>query len=416
MGMPKETLARVAANRSMRRLHETLKPVLISAGVRGVEKQIGRPQLFFQRARERDALRMSDYLATCVTLDQDPAELLAKALEAKIDLEIRRPRIVSAAWSRINTPGVGLGEERLQELETLRPLDRQHLRALLKQEVDQAARDELPIILGLYASALQFDGDLSHAALVFQEAIEMAKALDSLPVEAHLLIRMAYMALEWQSPAHALKHAQEGTLAFACLGELEGEARGFLAMGIFRYYTQSYHRSLQYNQAALDRSKKPKLRFSAHLNSAFCSLALDQEEQSHYYADEAQQFASQVDASMRAKLSWFQARISHDTSRFDHLKATQEDLAVSRPADCLLVTLELIEEYLSNGCLDEAAQEIPRLCDLVEHAAECRQVQQAVSRLIRHHRRLTPQLTENVRRALDRARDRRLTNLVSEEL
>lgn len=416
MGTPKETLARIAANRSMRRLHETLKPILISAGVRGVETQIGRPQLFFQRTRERDALRMSDYLAACVTLDQDPAELLAKALRAKIDPEIRRPRIVSAAWKRISTPGVGLGEQRIQELEALRPLNRKKLRVLLKQELDRAAQDELPLILGLYASVLQFDGDLSHSALVFQEAIEMARTLEVLAVEAHLLIRMAYMALEWQSPVHALKHAQEGTLAYACLGELEGEARGFLAMGLFRYYTKDYHRSLQYNQAALDRSEKPKLRFSAHLNSAFCSLALDQEEQSHRFAEKAQQLASQVDAPMRAKLLWFQARISYNTSRFDQLKATQEDLAVSRPADCLLVTLELIEEYLSHGRLDKAAEEIPLLCDLVEHAAECRQVQQAVSRLIRHRSRLTPQLTENVRRALDRARDRRLTNLVSEEL
>ena len=161
------------------------------------------------------------YFAACASIDQDPTELMAKALGDEITPEIRRPRIVSAAWKRINTPGVGLGEERLQELEASRRLDRQEIRILLRQELNRAARDELPVVLGLYASALRFEGDLSRAALVFREGIRMAKELDALAAEAHLLIRMAYLALEWQNPAAALRHAQEGTLAYACLGEVE---------------------------------------------------------------------------------------------------------------------------------------------------------------------------------------------------
>lgn len=416
MSKPLETAARIYGLKCMARLHQTMLPLLMSAGVRRVEKSIGRPLRFFQRARQQDALRVSDYFATCAQLHLDPAELLTKALGDEVAPEIRRPRIVSAAWKRIDAPGKGLGARRLQELESSQRLDRQEVRTLLKQELDQASQNELPLVLGLYASALRFEGDLSRAALVFREAIEMAKALDALPAEAHLLIRMAYLALEWQSPAVALRHAQEGTLAYACLGELEGQARGFLAMGSFRYYTQDYRRSLQYHQAALARSKVPSLLFSAHLNSATCCLHLEQEERARYYADEARKLAEQVDPSIRAKLLWFEARISGGSTRFEYLKAAQADLAASRPADCLLVTLDLIEEYLSYDCLDEAAEEIPRLCDLVEYAAESRQVQQAVSRLVRHHSRLTPKLTDSLRRALDQARDRRLSNLISEEL
>ena len=106
-------------------------------------------------------------------------------------------------------------------------------------------------------------------------------------------------------------------------------------------------------------------------------------DQSRDHASQARQLAALVDAPMRAKLSWFQARLSSGSARFDHLKAAQEDLAVSRPADCLLVTLELIEMYLYCDDLDGAAQEIPRLCDLVEVASEDRHVQDAISRLVR---------------------------------
>ena len=145
-------------------------------------------------------------------------------------------------------------------------------------------------------------------------------------------------------------------------------------------------------------------------------MYLDQEELSRHYADKARELASQVDANMRAKLSWFQARLSYGADRIDYLRSARADLAVSRPADSLLVTLELIEAYLSCEDFDKAAQEIPRVCDLVEQAAEDRNVRNAVSRLIRHRTRLTLQLTESVRRALDQARDRRLSNLVSEQL
>ncbi len=81
-----------------------------------------------------------------------------------------------------------------------------------------------------------------------------------------------------------------------------------------------------------------------------------------------------------------------------------------------MVTVELIEEYLSLDRLSEAAGEVPLLCTLIERAAEARQVQRAVSRLIRHRTRLTPELVADLRRALDRARDRRLSNVADADL
>ena len=76
MGTPNATPARIIADRATTRVHEALKPLLTAAGVRAVEKRIGRPFRFFQKTRERDAMRLSDYLATCVTLDVDPASFL----------------------------------------------------------------------------------------------------------------------------------------------------------------------------------------------------------------------------------------------------------------------------------------------------------------------------------------------------
>ena len=56
-----------------------------------------------------------------------------------------------------------------------------------------------------------------------------------------------------------------------------------------------------------------------------------------------------------------------------------------------------------------------RLCALLEKAGSPR-VEQAILRLVRHGSKLTPRLVSEIRRSLDRARDRRLSTLVTADL
>ncbi len=397
----------------MRQLHETLKPLLARAGVRAVEERIGRPRQFFQKSRERDALRVSDYLATCAVLGEAPDALLAQALAGEVAREIRPPRLVGAAWKRIEMEGKGLGPERLTELESSSQVDPDGTRGAIRSELDRASRQELPQLLGIYGSALRVEVELSRAFLVLREAREMARTLDLPRVEADLLVRMAYVALERQSPVHALRYAQEGTLAYARLADREGEGKGFLATGMFRYYNQDYREALRDLQATIDLSRVPARVMGAHQIQALCWLGLEESEKAQAAASEARRLAPGMPSWVRGKLAWLDARLSYGSPRFVHLITAQSELSASRPSDCIMVTIELIEEYLSHGRLEEAGSEVPLLCTLVERATECRQVQRAVSRLIQHRSRLTPKLIADLRKALDRARDRSLSRVAN---
>ncbi len=400
----------------MRQLHQTLKPILITAGVRSIEEQIGRPQLFFQRARERpDALRVSDYLATCAVLDREPGELLTTALREDPLAEIRPPRIVAHARKHISSPGSGLGTDQLAALDHSFNTDPKKTLKAVKLALPDASRNELPRLLGIYGSALRIEADLSHAAVVLHHAIAIARDLELPEAVADLLIRLAYVALERQGPSHALRHAQEGTLAYTRLGDQEGQAKGFLALGMFRYYSHDYHQAIDEAQAALERSQVSDRIVSTHQLRAFSWIELDEPDKARDALTQAQQHAATVAPWIRGKLSWGQARLAFGDTRCNHLKAAQTDLATSRPGDALMATLELIEEFLALDQLGEAGREIPAVCNLVERAGECRQVQERVSRLIQHHSRLTPELIADLRRAMDRARDRRLSSVVQSD-
>ncbi len=182
---------------------------------------------------------------------------------------------------------------------------------------------------------------------------------------------------------------------------------------MFRYYGGEYREALRDLQATIERSKTPARIIGAHQIQALCWLRLDRPGKARVAAAEARRHASRVPAWIRGKLAWLDARLSDGSDRFDNLKSAQTELASSRPADCIMVTIELIEECLSYGRLAEAAGEVPLLCTLVERATECRQVQRAVSRLIRHQARLTPELVTDLRKALDRARDRSLSSVAN---
>ncbi len=203
MAAPKDTPARRFAERGIGFVHQALKPLLAARGVRAVERAIGRSERFFQKARQRDALRMTDYLATCAVLEEVPGELLDRALEGQVSPEIRRPRIVRTAWLRIGDrrSGPGLGEERLAELEAAVQTDPRQTRADLESDLDRASRRELPLVLALYGTALRLESDLLRAELVLRQAIEMARVLDLPAAEADLLIRLSYVALERYGPS-----------------------------------------------------------------------------------------------------------------------------------------------------------------------------------------------------------------------
>ena len=80
--------------------------------------------------------------------------------------------------------------------------------------------------------------------------------------------------------------------------------------------------------------------------------------------------------------------------------------AISRLADSIDVDLSLGEDV---------EREVMGLCLLLEKTGSPR-IEQAVLRLVRQWSKLTPRLIAEVRKSLDRARDRRLSTLVTADL
>lgn len=397
-------------------IQQALQPHLRAAGIRSVETQLGKPGRFFQNARIRGSLRLRDFLGACAVLDIDPVEFMDKALNGEVLPEIRPPRIVTTAWKRFRSDGDGLGPNRLAEIEASLQTKPHATRALVAQELRRASREEVPLLLGICASTLRVESDLEHAELVLRQAIEMTQKLEPSTTKADLLIRRSYVALERQSPIKALRHAQEATLMYARFDDREGEGRGFLTTAMFHYYLDDHREALLDVQATLNRTAIPKRLIAAHQTRALCWLALGDSEKARREAAIARQAASEVDQWVRGKLSWLEARCSRGTSRLQLLRTAQAELCPGRPADCFLLTLELLEELVSCGRISEAEQEVPRLCNVVEQAAESRHVLRAVSRLVRHRSRLTPDLVAAVRQVVAKARDHKLSKLASPEL
>ena len=409
------TLAQKIGSAQAKAVQKALKPLLSKAGVHTVEKRIGKPRRFFSNTRQRGTMKVRDFLAVCAALDLDPGEFIASAISGEVAPEIRPPRIVASAWRQIEANGPGLGQARLTVLETELHENPNQVLSFCGRELQVARTDEVPRVLGLYGSALRIMADLDHAEVVFKDALEIARTLDLPTAEPELLLRMAYLALEREQPARALRWAEKATLGNTRLGNREGQGRGFQALGMLRYYTEDHVQALREYQAALDclTDEHSHLLLATHQGAAFCYGALGAEDKAWRSVSSARALARDAPEWMHGKLSWLEARLTFGTTRLDHLKEARQILCPNRPVDCALVTVELVEEAVSLG--EDVETDVMGLCALLEKTGSPR-IEKAIVRLVRHGSRLTPRLVAEVRRSLDRARDRRLSTLVTADL
>ncbi len=415
--MSRKTLTQVIGTTQAKAVQEALKPILRKAGVRSVEKRIGKPPRFLANVRQRGTMRVRDFLAVCAALGLDPADFIRSALGGEIRPEIRRPRIVASGWKRIQEQGQGVGEARLSVLETRVYEKPKETRAVLSRELQTARPEEVPRILGLYGSALRIESDLDRAEIVFREAREIARTLDLPAAEPGLLLRLAYLDLERERPTTALRWAQEATLAYAHVDDQEGQGRGFQALGMLRYYAGDYQTALRDLDTALRfLTSYPELQLATHQVAALCYAEAGAEEDALHRASQARAFADTAPIWMQGKLSWLEARLTYGASRLGHLRTAQRMLCPTRPVDCALLTVEIIEESLRPVGQDaNVEQEVMGLCALLDKTGNPR-IEKAIVRLVRHRSRLTPRLMDEIRRSLNRARDRRLSTLVSADL
>ena len=159
----------------------------------------------------------------------------------------------------------------------------------------------------------------------------------------------------------------------------------------------------------------PQRRFSAHQISALCRIDLGQESEARHEVEQARELAPEVAPWLQGKLAWVEARLAEGAERLAHLTAARNALSPKRPADCALVTVELIEEALAQKLDELAEQEAMRLCTLTEKTGSPR-VERAILQLIQHRTKLTPALVAKIRETVEAAQARRLSRLGGSEL
>ena len=392
-------------------LMAALGPHLQAMGVRMVERRIGKPARFFENLRARGTVKVRDLFATCYVLELDPVELMRETVEVRETLKIRPPRIVSRAWKQLDADGPGLGAERLAEFEAELQERPRQTRVAIGKALDRATREELPQLLGLYGSCYRVESDIDRAGVVLGHAREMARRVRLPAAEADILIRMAYVDLERNRPLEAIRKAEDSVILSARIDDREGEGIGFLTMGILRHYSKSYQESLDDFEAALKRSTIPRQRFSIYQCSAACLIELNREADARCAVESAREISSRVETWLQGKLSWVEARLTDGAERLAHLMAARNALSSKRPADCALVTVEVIEEALALKRYDLAEQEAMRLCTLTEKTGSPR-VERAMRQLINRRTMLTPALVTKIRETIETAQARRLSRLI----
>ncbi len=405
----------VIGDAQTRAIQDALKPHLRAAGVRTVERRLNKTARFFQNARLRGSLRVRDLMAACAALELDPVELVSTALDGQKVAETRPPRVVGRAWQQLDRSSAqGLDPAAFARLQASLQTDPRGARGEIRQAIEDAFGDEVPLLLGLYGSALRLESDLPRAAVVLRSAAEIARAADSPAAEADVLLRRSYLALEREEHTRAIRYAERAVVLFGRLDDREGEGRGYLARGTFQFYTHCYRDALRDFQATLDRSTVVPRLIAAHQGRAFCWLELDQVEQARREVTAARQLSSQLPGWMEGNLLWLDARLAQGKERLRYFQMAQAHLR-ERPADCAQVTVELIETALACGNDRVAFAEATGLCALVEQNAKNPRVQKAVTHLIRHRTRLTPELVARIRGAIDRSRAERLAHLLNPE-
>jgi tetratricopeptide (TPR) repeat protein len=390
---------------------DALNPHLHAVGVRAVERRIGKPARFFANLRARGTMKVRDLFATCYVLELDPVELMREVVEEREALNIRPPRIVGRAWKRVDIDGPGVGAERLAELDAALQTRPRQTRIALGRELSQAKREELPRLLTLYGACYRVESDLERARVVLDHAREMARKLRRPATESGVLIHQAYVSLERGRPHEALRRAEKAAAVSTRINDREGEGIALLAISMFRYYGKEYEECLDNLKAVLERPVKPQFRFSAHQCGALCWIALDQKIEARREIEHARELTPKVAPWLQGKLEWVEARLASGTERLAHLTAARNALCPKRPADCALVTVEVIEEALELGLEELAEQEAMRLCTLTEKTGSPR-VERAILQLIHNRTRLTPKLVTRIRETVDAAQARRLSRLI----
>ncbi len=236
-----------------------------------VERQLGLGAGYFkdQRRPGRQRFDLKILFKALDALGVEPAEFFASILgsadpvdafkaEAAVLRRVKsEPRILALEHQRARRGGPSRRqldlEETVSELEVLDGLRYQDPGLAMRRTrplVEQVADSQVPLVLGVYASASREAGHHDEAQVVLARALDLAEELHDYEVRGDLLLRAGDVMAARGEVEIAYALAERASLTFAKSGNLAGIGRSLVDQGIWLGFLDRPRKALRALRAA----------------------------------------------------------------------------------------------------------------------------------------------------------------------
>lgn len=279
-------------------------------------------------------------------------------------------------------------------LDALRFEDPGKLLRCTKSLIDEVSDSEVPVLLGIHASACRVLGKLEEAFVVLGRALELAGERGGRATLADLVLRASYVSYSGGDLNLALELAERATLTYAGLSDLVGVGKslvdqgGWLGLlGRTDEEMQTFHSALRFLPADEQRPDVRKYRFICLQNLGVTYRKLGRLDDARRFAALAHQNSQGIGPGSFGKLVWLEGSIAKQTGRFSEAERFFREAVAAlqqvAPIEAALCTLELVRVQLSRGATADAYQTAKATTILLQPLEETPVAAAAVTDLVR---------------------------------
>ena len=399
-----------------------------------VQKQLNLGAGYFknQRRAGRRRVDLKILFRALDALDVDSAEFFTSVLGAADPVDSFKTEAAALCRKARQAPSIltlpspeAAGEERekidLAPIDALRNQDPQRVIRSVRAQIREAPEEQVPALLGIYASACRTLGKMEEAQIVLGRALEIAEERGDPALLADLLQRASYVMGYRSEADKALALSEKATLQYVHLGDLAGVGKTLVDQGVWLGFLErtgeelhSFRSALDYLPAASDDPDVRKNRFACLMNLGITYRKLGDLELAGAYVEMAADHAGDVSGGQYGKLQWLRASIARETGRFAEAEVfyrqTLETLRSVKPIDAALSSVELVRFQLEQGRTADAYRTAKAMMVLVHPLRRNRLAGAALTELLRcalAGRGLSAAFLDRVARGLERARVQR---------
>lgn len=322
--------------------------------------------------------------------DADPVDRFRT--DAAMLCRNRQQPAILAALAERNSAGAGEGEFDPAALDRLRYGEPRRLLRRTRSLALQVSDADLPVLLGIHASACRVIHKLEEAQIVLAYALDLAKGDNA--VLADLVQRASYVAFETGEAEKALALSERATLIYLRAGDLAGVGKSLVDQGGWlaalnrtEEQLQTYESALRYLEADSDRLDVRRNRFSCLGNLSVAYRRLGDLRKARQCVRMAHRCSQGSGPTEIGKLHWLEAQIARDAGDLEaaerHFQRAVDALRPVAPVDSALCTLDLVRTQLRRGATAAAYQSAREMTALVQTLHKNRVAAAAVADCVR---------------------------------